>query len=65
MIQPGQTARVFATVKATKNAIAGDYVTNIEARTQEISAKAQFRISVETSMLWGWMGILIISDCIR
>ncbi|MBK7628810.1 MAG: hypothetical protein IPJ16_16725 [Bacteroidales bacterium] len=61
LIQPGKSAQVFATVKAAKNAIAGDYVTNIEAKTPEISAKAQFRISVETSMLWGWMGVLIIA----
>jgi uncharacterized membrane protein len=61
MIEPGKTAQVFAIVKASKNAIAGDYVTNIEARTQEISAKAQFRISVRTSMLWGWVGVLIIA----
>jgi uncharacterized membrane protein len=61
VIQPGRTAQVFAIVKAPKKAIAGDYVTNIEAKTPEISAKAQFRISVETSMLWGWMGILIIA----
>jgi uncharacterized membrane protein len=60
VIEPGKTVRVFAIVKAAKNAIAGDYVTDIEARTTEVRAKAQFRISVETSMLWGWMGILII-----
>jgi uncharacterized membrane protein len=61
VIQPGGTAQAFAIVKAAKNAIAGDYVNNIEARTPEISAKAQFRISVKTSMLWGWVGILIIA----
>jgi uncharacterized membrane protein len=61
MIESGKSAQVFATVKAAKNAIAGDYVTDIEARTTEIRAKAQFRISVETSMLWGWIGILIIA----
>jgi uncharacterized membrane protein len=64
VIEPGKTAQVFAVVKAAKNAIAGDYVTNIEARTPEISAKAQFRISVKTSMLWGWVGILIIAGAL-
>lgn len=61
LLQPGNTAQVTAIVKAAKNAIAGDYVANIEARTPEISSKAQFRISVETSMLSGWIGILIIT----
>jgi len=64
MIQPGKTAQVIAIIKAAKNAIAGDYVTNIEARSQEINAKAQFRISVKTSMLWGWVGILIITGAL-
>lgn len=61
MIEPGKTAMVIAIVKAAKNAIAGDYVTDIDAKTAEVRAKTQFRISVETSMFWGWMGILIIA----
>jgi uncharacterized membrane protein len=57
---PGKTAQVFATIKADKKAIAGDYVTNLEARTPETSVKVTFRISVETPMLYGWVGIFII-----
>ena len=57
---PGKTAQVFATIKADKKAIAGDYITNLEARTPETSAKITFRISVETPMLYGWVGIFII-----
>jgi len=59
-LQPGKVAQVFATIKADKKAIPGDYVTNIEAKTPEVSSKASFRISVETPMLWGWIGVLII-----
>jgi uncharacterized membrane protein len=59
-LEPGKSVRVFATVKADKKAIAGDYVTNIEAKTAEVSSKASFRISVKTPMLYGWIGILII-----
>jgi uncharacterized membrane protein len=59
-LQAGGTAKVFATIKADKKAIPGDYVTNIEAKTPETSSKASFRISVETPMLWGWIGVLII-----
>lgn len=57
---PGQTAPVNALIKASKKAIAGDYVTSLDAKTIEISSKAQIRVSVKTSMLWGWVGILII-----
>lgn len=59
-LQPRNGARVFATIKADKKAIAGDYVTSIDAKTIEVSSKAAFRISVETPLLWGWIGILII-----
>ncbi|MDP4223268.1 MAG: NEW3 domain-containing protein [Bacteroidota bacterium] len=64
MIEPGKSAGVTALIKAAKKAIAGDYVTSIDARTPEATSKAQFRISVRTSMLWGWVGILIICSSV-
>jgi uncharacterized membrane protein len=59
-IAPGDSAQVFATIKADKKAIAGDYVTSLEANTPEASSEASFRVAVKTSMLWGWVGVLII-----
>jgi len=59
-IEAGKNAQVFATIKADKKAIAGDYATTITASTPEISSQAAFRISVKTPMFWGWIGILII-----
>jgi len=59
-LQPGKIAQVFATIKADKKAIPGDYVTTIEAKTPEVSSKISFRISVETRLLWGWVGVFII-----
>jgi uncharacterized membrane protein len=59
-IIPGNTAQVFAIIKADKKAIPGDYLTKIDAGTQETSANTSLRITVKTSMLWGWFGILII-----
>ena len=56
----GKDERVFATVKADKRAVPGDYVLNMESKTPETTAKAVFRMSVKTSMLWGWIGVLII-----
>lgn len=56
----GATTHIYATLKADKKAIPGDYVTEFTARTPESSSKATFRISVKTSILWGWIGILII-----
>ncbi len=59
-LQPGQSTPVYAKIKADKKAIPGDYVTNIEAKTPEVSSKLSFRISVATPMLWGWTGVFII-----
>lgn len=52
--------KVTATIKAYKNAIPGDYAASFEAQTSEANAKAQFRFTVKTAMLWGWIGVLII-----
>jgi len=60
VIAPGQHAQVVATVKASRKSVAGDYVTNLEAKTPEKSATASFRFSVRTPLLWGWLGILIV-----
>ncbi len=59
-LDPGKNAQVFAAIKADKKAIAGDYITNMEAKTPEASSKAAFRISVRTPVLLGWIGVLII-----
>jgi uncharacterized membrane protein len=56
----GKVAQVFAIIKADKKAIPGDYMINIGAKTSDVSSEASFRTSVKTSMLWGWVGILII-----
>lgn len=60
-LEAGKNATVIATIEASKKAIAGDYVTTMEARAPEVNSKAVFRITVKTSMVWGWVGILIIA----
>ncbi len=64
IITAGETAEVLATIKAYEKAIPGDYVVNLTAQTPETNSKAAFRMSVKTSMLWGWLGILIILGAI-
>ena len=56
----GSSTMVTASVKASRKAIPGDYVVKMTARTPEASSTADFRIMVKTSMLWGWLGILVI-----
>ncbi|MBP8959361.1 MAG: hypothetical protein KBG40_02935 [Bacteroidales bacterium] len=56
----GQSANVVAKLKVDKKAIPGDYMINIDATTPEASSKISYRVTVETPLLWGWIGILII-----
>ncbi|AKU27350.1 NEW3 domain-containing protein [Geobacillus stearothermophilus] len=59
-LNPGDSKTVKAKVKASDEAIAGDYVVNFQAQTAETSAEAAFRVSVKTSTVWGVVAVLII-----
>lgn len=63
-LEPGKSKTIKAKVSAPKDAIAGDYVTTFKATTDQASADATFRISVETSTLWGFVAILIIAGVV-
>lgn len=56
----GSSAQVYATIKADKKAIPGDYEAKLTSKTPEVSSRMSLRIAVKTSMIWGWLGILII-----
>ncbi|WP_199851485.1 COG1470 family protein [Parabacteroides pacaensis] len=59
-LNAGEATQVTAILKASKKALPGDYVTKMTAKTPEVNSTADFRIEVRTSMLWGWLGVLII-----
>jgi len=63
-LEAGQTMTVKATIKADKKAIAGDYVVNMSANAPESRSEIQFRVQVKSSVLWGWIGVLIIAAVI-
>ncbi|QGH33379.1 hypothetical protein GI584_04715 [Gracilibacillus salitolerans] len=59
-LEAGESKTIKATLSAPNDAIAGDYVTTFTAETSEVSSDADFRVSVETSTLWGVISVLII-----
>jgi len=59
-LKPGESAKVVATIKVDKKAIAGDYITRIYAKNPAASSDITFRVTVKTPLIWGWIGILII-----
>lgn len=63
-LEAGQSETVKATIKAADEAIAGDYVVSMKADSPDTSADANIRVSVKTSLLWGFVGILLIAAVI-
>lgn len=59
-IAAGSSAQVVATVTPSSEAITGDYVATFTAETDEATSSAEFRVSVKTSTLWGFVAVLII-----
>jgi uncharacterized membrane protein len=59
-LEPGKTADVVATLAVPDKTIAGDYVTTFTARNNASNAQAVFRMTVKTSVLSGWIGIMVI-----
>jgi uncharacterized membrane protein len=60
-LKAGESKTITATIKASGKAIAGDYVVSMNASAPEASSSSEFRVAVKTSVLWGWLGILIIA----
>jgi uncharacterized membrane protein len=61
---PGATTQATALIKSSDKAIPGDYVVKMTSKTPEASSTAEFRIAVKTSLLSGWLGILLIAAVI-
>lgn len=56
----GQPQTVTGTLTPSADAIAGDYVVTVNASGTEAEAETQVRVTVETSPLWGFVGVALI-----
>lgn len=61
VIEPGATVEVSAHVTPSSEALTGDYAITISASSTETSDSAEFRVAVETSVIWGFAAVLIIA----
>lgn len=59
-LEPNQSETIKVRMEASKNALSGDYVVELKASAPEASSNPQFRMTVKTSVFWGWIGVLII-----
>ncbi len=60
VLPAGETKQVVAHIKASSDAIAGDYAVSLKASTDETSSQCDIRVAVKTSTVWGIVGVVII-----
>jgi uncharacterized membrane protein len=59
-VAPGDTAAATAIITPSENAVAGDYVVTLRASGEGVEQSLDIRVTVETSPLWGAVGLLLI-----
>ena len=59
-IQPGSAATVDATLKPSSDALAGDYDVTFTVTAGTATANVDIRTTVQTSPLWGFIGLALI-----
>jgi len=60
-VPAGKSVPVVAHVTPSSDAIAGDYVTSFKATAPVANASADVRVTIQTSLLWGVVGIGLIA----
>jgi uncharacterized membrane protein len=59
-IAPNAEATVNAIITPSGDAISGDYAVTLRANSTEANDSVDLRVTVETSLLWGIVGVAII-----
>lgn len=60
VVEPGESATAVARITPTSEAVAGDYVVTVSANAEGASDEIELRTTVETSRVWGLIGIGLI-----
>lgn len=60
-LPPNQRQEVKALLTPSSKAIAGDYMVTLRANGDGASESSEFRVTVETSTIWGIVGLVVIA----
>lgn len=60
-LAPGAESEVTAKIKPSPKAVAGDYMLTLRASAGSAQASADYRVTVQTSTLWGLIGVALIA----
>lgn len=59
-LDPGQIREIKMEILAPDRTIAGDYALGITANSPEVTKTLDFRVTVSTPTVWGWIGFGIV-----
>jgi uncharacterized membrane protein len=59
-VAPGEVVDVTATITAASDAVAGDYRLTLLSKVPEAQDQIELRVTVQTSALWGFVGIALV-----
>ena len=57
---PGEVRQIKMEILAPDRTIAGDYLLNLTANSAEVNKSVEFRVTVSTPTIWGWIGFGIV-----
>lgn len=60
-IPAGGSVDVSVSITPAQQAVTGDYMTTLTANASGASESAEFRVTVETSTMWGLVGLIVIA----
>ena len=60
VVEPGQVREIKMEVLAPDRTIAGDYLLTLTANSPEVTKSVEFRVTVSTPTIWGWIGFGIV-----
>ena len=60
-LNPGELREVKMEVTAPDRAVAGDYVLTVTTNSPDVNKSIDFRVTVSTPTIWGWIGALIVA----
>jgi uncharacterized membrane protein len=59
-LEPGDFKQVEATITPYEDALVGDYSVGVDVNGEKATKSIEFRVTVQASTAWGWIGIGII-----
>jgi uncharacterized membrane protein len=60
-LNSGEVREISMEITAPARAIAGDYAITVSANSADITKSVDFRVTVATATLWGWIGAAIVA----